>query len=149
MGLEAGAQPSQVTEAVKADTKHLPKANPEPDIKGKPRPGAEAGPASRPSATPDSDAQTPHEPQPPPESGSQPTAEPVSQIAAANGKVAALFGTKLGDVLLAEVLKDPAEAGRLISKAISDAELPATTAVPAGAKPITPAAPEPAPQAAE
>jgi H+-transporting ATPase len=146
---EAKAQPRQVNEAAKADTKPLPKADPEPDTKAGPRPDAEAGPASQPSATPDSGAQTPPEPQPPPASDSQPTPEPALQPAATNAKVAALFDTKLGDVLLAEVLKDPAEGGRLISKAISDAESPAAAAKPTEAKPTTPAAPEPAPQAAE
>ncbi|WP_254066568.1 plasma-membrane proton-efflux P-type ATPase [Acidisoma sp. S159] len=144
---EAKAQACQTNEVVRPDTKPLPKADPEPDTKAKPLPNAEAGDASRPSATPDSG--TRHPPQPPPASGSQPTPEPASHPATTNAKVAALFGTKLGDVLLAEVLKDPAEAGRLISKAISDAELPATTAAPADAKPITPAAPEPIPQAAK
>ena len=84
------------------------------------------------------------EPRPRPDSGSQPTTGPVPQPAATNAKVTALLDTKLGDVLLAAVLKDPADGGRLIAKAISNAESPA-----AAAKPTTLAAPASAPQAAD
>ncbi len=141
---DANAQPHQVTETVKADAKPVPKADPEPDAKAKPGPDAKAGPASQPTAKLASGDQGAPEPRPRPNSGSQPTTGPVPQPAATNAKVTALLDTKLGDVLLAAVLKDPADGGRLIAKAISNAESPA-----AAAKPTTLAAPASAPQAAD
>ena len=54
---------------------------------------------------------------------------------------------KLGDVLLAAVLKDPAGAGRLITEAIAEAEQPSAVVKPPEAKAAAPAAP--APQAAK
>ena len=141
---DANAQPHQVTKTVKADAKPVPKADPEPDAKAKQVPDAKAEPESRPTAKLGSAAKG--APDPLPDSGSQPATEPVPQPAETNAKVTALLDTKLRDVLLAAVLKDPADGGRLIAKAISDAETPAAAAKPTEAKPATPAAP--APQAA-
>lgn len=56
------------------------------------------------------------------------------QPGAAAANVAALLDRKLGDVLLAGVLKNPAEAGHLITDAIAEAETPAV-GKPAEAKP--------------
>ncbi len=56
-----------------------------------------------------------------------PTPKPAPtapQQDAAHANIQALLDTKLADVLLAEVSKDPAEAGRLISQAIAAAESP-------------------------
>jgi hypothetical protein len=54
----------------------------------------------------------------------------------------ALLDMKLGDVLLAAVSKDPADAGRLIAQAIDDAESPEAAGSPKANKPaaLTPKA---------
>jgi hypothetical protein len=61
--------------------------------------------------------------------------------------VTALLDTKLKDVLLAAVLKDPAAAGDFIAKAIDDAEASQAGAAPQADKAPIPTAP--APKAAE
>ena len=81
--------------------------------------------------------------------GPEPAIEPAHQTPGTNASVAALISTKLGDVLLAAVLKDPASAGTLIAKAIAEAEPAVTTTKPIEAKPAAPAAPASTPQAAE
>jgi H+-transporting ATPase len=116
---EESAQLQPVTEAIKPGAKPLPKAGPEPETK--------AGSTPRPNAPPDAGA---HE---------QP--EPMAQPAVANARVTALLDTKLSDLLLAAVMKDPADGGRLIARAISDAESGATATRPTPATPTTPAAP--------
>jgi H+-transporting ATPase len=71
----------------------------------------------------------------------QPDAVPVAAGQAATpAKVAALLDQKLGEVLLAGLLKNPAEAGHLITDAIAEAEAPAT-AKAAEAKPTEAASP--------
>ena len=65
---------------------------------------------------------------------------------AVNSNVATLIDTKLGDVLMAEILKDPSAVGRMITKAVTEAEAsvaPATPDAKVGPKPDS------APQAAE
>jgi hypothetical protein len=64
--------------------------------------------------------------------------------------VKVLLDTKLGDVLLAVVSKDPAEAGRLITQAIAEAESPGMVAPPLAASSVATRATEPkaAPKAA-
>ena len=51
--------------------------------------------------------------------------------------------TKLGDVLLAAVLKDPAGVGHFIAQAINDAESPEAVAGPPAHEATMPAAPTP------
>ena len=79
-----------------------------------------------------------------------PPAQPHAADAhAADEKVRALVERKLGDVLLAAVLKDPAGAGHFLAQAIADAEEPSSaTKAP---EPTTPpeAAPTAIPRAAE
>ena len=113
------------------------------------RPITKAGPAPQSIAKPISGAEDAQGAGTPPEPGSLPPTEPVPQPAMANAKVTALLDTKLGDVLLAAVLKDSAEGGRLISKAISDAESPVASAKRPEATPTTPAASKSHPQAAD
>jgi H+-transporting ATPase len=105
------------------DAKVAPKADASPDAKAEPKADAKPDPA------PDGKAdKTP----------------PVPQHAASNVPVTTLLDTKLGDVLLAALLKDPADSGRLVAQAITDAESPDADAKPAEAKPAAPA-----PRAAE
>jgi H+-transporting ATPase len=77
----------------------------------------------------------------------EPRSHPDQVPAQDNAKIATLMDTKLGDVLLAAVLKDPAGAGHLISHAIDEAESPDVEAAPPADKPTKPAVPTP--QAAE
>ena len=140
------AQPHQVTETAKADAKSPARPEPEGDAKAKaapaePKPDAKAPPRDAAKANPEPLPKAEPAAQPEPKPESQARAEPVSQPAAANARVAALLDTKLGDVLLAAVLNDPANGGRLIARAISDAEAPAAAAKPAEVKPKTSAAP--------
>jgi H+-transporting ATPase len=116
---EESAQLQPVNEAIKPGAKPLPKAAPEPETK--------AGSAPGPSAPRGADA---HEPP-----------EPMAQPAVANTRVTALLDTKLSDLLLAAVMKDPADGGRLIARAISDAESGATATRPTPATPAAPSLP--------
>jgi hypothetical protein len=129
----------------KPEAKSEPKAGPGPDTKTEPKPEAKSEPKPPPTvaASPKSGDDTQ------PASGSTPKPESAPQPAEGKDNVTALFDRKLGDVLLAAVLKDPADAGRLIAKAISDAEPQDETAKPTETKPTTPVAPAPTPHAAE
>jgi H+-transporting ATPase len=120
-------------EPASADAKVAPKADPAPSAKA---------PAS-------ADAKAAPKPAPPPVSVTQPAPEPAVPLAAANANanVTALLDTKLKDVLLAAVLKDPAAAGDFIAKAIDDAEASQAGAAPQADKAPIPTAP--APKAAE
>ena len=139
MGPVAKADPGPDAKAEpQAETK--PDAKAEPKAEAKPEPKAEPPAAGAASPKSDDDSQ--------PASGSTPGAEPAPQVAVGNANVTALFERKLGDVLLAAVLKDPADGGRLIAQEISDASSPDTAAKPDEARPITPA-PAPKPHAAE
>jgi H+-transporting ATPase len=80
---------------------------------------------------------------PPSAPGAKPDAVPaVAGQAAILTNVAALLDQKLGDVLLAGILKNPTEAGHLITDAIAEAEAP-PTAKPAEAKATEPASSPP------
>ena len=103
---------------------------------------AVAPPAVKPAAD---TAGQPHPALPPPDATPRP--DPVQSSGADNAKVATLMDTKLGDVLLPAVLKDPAGAGNFIAEAINDAESSDAVAPPAADKAATP--PAPTPKAAE
>ena len=96
------------------------KAAPKPEAKGAPETGAEAESKS--------------------EAGTEPKPE-------AKAGVAALLNTSLGDLLLAGLVRDPEDAGRIIAAAITQAEAPVATAkapeTKAEPKPETEAKPEP------
>ena len=68
-------------------------------------------------------------------------AEPAPQPPDVDDKVAKLLDTKLRDVLLAGIVRDPATAGRFITEAIDEAEDPFIATKPDGAKTPAPAAP--------
>jgi len=55
----------------------------------------------------------------------------------------ALLDTKLGDVLLVAIIKDPPDAGRLIAQAITGAESPEAVAPAAADKTTVPVVPPP------
>jgi H+-transporting ATPase len=143
---EPKAEPGPDTKAEpKAEAKSEPKAQTAPDTKTEPKPEARSEPKPPPTvaASPKSGDDTQ------PASGSTPKPKSAQQPAQGKDNVTALFDRKLGDVLLEAVLKDPADAGRLIAKAISDAEPQDETATPTETKPTTPVAPAPTPHAAE
>ena len=125
---DARAQPRQATEAAEADAKPLPKAAPAPA----------APPAARPAANP---AARRHVASPPLDAKLR--LDPGPSPGADNAKVATLMDTKLGDVLLSAVLKDPAGAGHFIAQAIDDAESSEAVAAPHADKAATPVAPTP------
>ena len=123
----------------KAEPKPEAKAEPKPEAKAEPKPAAKAGPVPGTSAKHGPEAKA--EPEPASTAAPKPKADPAPQPAAANAKVTTLIDTKLGDVLLAAVLKDPAGAGRLITEAIAEAEQPPAVVKPPDAK--APAVPAP------
>ena len=63
-------------------------------------------------------------------------------VPAANAGIAALLNTSLGDLLVAGLIKDPEDAGRVIAAAISQA------AAPVAAAPVPPADADRVPEAA-
>ena len=106
-----------------------------PKIAPKTGPVIPAPPAAAPAANPavQHHAASPHpDTKPKPDPGQSPGVD--------NAKVATLMDTKLGDVLLAAVLKDPAGAGHFIAQAIDDAESPEAVAGSAADKATVPAA---------
>ena len=164
---EPTAEPKPETKAApEADAKADPKA--EPEAKAVPEPEAGTEPTAEPKpetkAAPEANAKADPkaEPEakaaPEPEARTEPTAEPKAKAEpepVASSGIAALLKTPLGDVLVAGLLKDPQEAGRLIAQGImqteariSAANTPDTTPEPRPeAKAKTP--PAPTPKAAE
>ena len=132
---EAGADDAE-TEA-KPDTQPDAKSAPQAEANGgrpdsKPdteaedaRPCAEAGPKIKAKAQPESEAETKLQSEAkaasPPEAKAEPEAEPKPD---AKAGVAALLNTSLGDLLVAGLVKDPEDAGRVIAAAIAQAESP-------------------------
>jgi len=108
--------------------------------KADPMPAAKAPPPAAPVPKPGSQAAGSSHPQPAQAAAPTSPGRPAPQPGAAPANVAALLDRKLGDVLLAGVLKNPAEAGHLITDAIAEAEAPAG-GKPAEAKPTEAASP--------
>ena len=147
------AQPQQATEAGKADDKPSAQAEPELDEKAQPRhtsepdkaddkPSPKIAPAAEPAAT----AAAQHH-KASPSSDSRPSHDPSKSNGVDNAKVATLMDTKLGEVFLAAVLKDPVGAGHFIAQAIDDAESSEAVARSPADKDALP--PAPVPEAAE
>jgi len=146
-GPEAKAAPEPDAKAEpKADAR--PEAKAEPESEAKTEPAAASGPEAKAATEPEAKV----EPKADADARPHPVAEPEPL---ASSDIAALLNTPLGDVLVAGLLKDPEDAGRLIAQGImqteariSAANTPDTTpeAKPE-AKAKTP--PAPAPKAAE
>ena len=97
-------------------------------------------------ASPAADPATQHHDAPlPPDTAGKPDATQPPGVE--HAEVAILMDTKLKDVLLAAMLKDPAGAGHYITQAIDDAESSDAAAGPSADKAKTPTAP--IPEAAE
>ncbi len=98
-------------------------------ISASPEPLAQA--AAAPHAEPKSTPQPEPKAEPPDEPKAEPPAEPKAGPAAdapAKTDLAILMNTTLGDILLAALRSDPEGAGRIVARAITQAESP----VPAG-----------------
>ena len=95
------------------------KAGPQPEAKAAPRsaPKAEPKPQLAAKAAPQSEAKATAEP--------KPETEPKPK---ANTGAATLLNTSLGDLLLAGLVKDPEDAGRIIAAAMTEAEAPTAAA---------------------
>ena len=116
---------SETEPVVKADAKPHPKpevasdANtaPQPDAKSetKPEVKAETKPDAKPEATPE--AKTAPRPDAKVEAKSEAEQKPPGSAG-----VTALLNTSLGDLLVAGLVKDPEDAGRIIAAAITEAE---------------------------
>jgi hypothetical protein len=106
----------------KADVKVTPKpetkAEPQPESKIEPQPEAKAG------AKPEAKVE------------SKPEAEPKPQ---SNASTATLLNTSLGDLLVAGLVKDPEDAGRIIAAAITQAG----KSIAAAKTPVADAEPQP------
>ena len=124
--LDGKAQPRHTTEADKTDASPLPKT----------APATGAPPAAKPVAP--AAAQHPAASSPP---DTKPGPGPAPSPSLDNTKVATLMDTKLGDVLLAGVLKAPATAGHFIDQAIEDARSAEGVAGSPADKAVRPATP--------
>jgi H+-transporting ATPase len=153
------------------------KPNAQPDAKSAPKTEAAGRPGSKPDAKADdadaeagpkleakgqrrSEAKTALKPEakatPQPEAKAEPKPETEPKPEAKAG-VAALLNTSLGDLLVAGLLKDPEDAGRIIAAAITQADTPTAAAkapetkIEAAPNPgvKAKAPPDPTPQAAE
>ena len=102
------------------------KAAPQPEVKAEPKPETKAAPQPEAKAEPKPEAKAAHKPE-------------------TNTDVVTLMDTKLGDVLLAGLAKDPESVGRIVAQAIDQAETPiaAAKAPEADAKPAPKAEPQP------
>ena len=133
---EAKAKPEPAAARVEAE--------PKPEAKPEPQPAAEAQPEAepKPKAKPEAEAKTEAEVEPKPEAKpdrepaaeAQPEAEPKSE---AKPDVAALLNTTFGEILVAGLVKDPEDAGRLIAQGIiqTEARIAAENAPEAEAEP--------------
>jgi H+-transporting ATPase len=134
------------------DVKAAPKPEAKNDPEPKPAPTVKAAPSSGGGEDSGTQVKDAAMPKPPPAIPQMPKPQPAPQHEAGHTNVKALLDTKLGDVLLAVVSNDPAEAGRLITQAITEAESPPAATPPPAAPPAKTDAPEPAaatPKAAE
>jgi H+-transporting ATPase len=95
----------------------MPDAKPEAKAEPKPKATAEPNPEAKAAPQPESKAE--------PKPGAKPEAEAKPQTSAG---VAALLNTSLGDLLVAGLVKDPEDAGRIIAAAITQAKAPIAVA---------------------
>jgi H+-transporting ATPase len=143
---EAKAQPKPEVKAAepepdgKAERKPETKAAPQPEAKTAPQPEAKSDAKAEPN--PDAKAEPKVETKAAPQPEAKAEAKPE-----ANTGVATLMDTKLGDVLLAGLAKDPESVGRIVAHAINQAETPIAAATAPEAEPKPEAKAEPKPEA--
>ena len=121
---KAATEPDAGSET-KAEARPKTEAEPKPDAKPEAVPEAKAAP--QPDARSETKPETKAEPQPEADASPQLVAksEPKPET---NAGVATLLNTSLGDLLLAGLVKDPEDAGRVIAAAITEAEAPTAAA---------------------
>jgi H+-transporting ATPase len=143
---EAKAQPKPEVKAAepepdgKAERKPETKAAPQPEAKTAPQPEAKSDAKAEPN--PDAKAEPKVETKAAPQPEAKAEAKPE-----ANTGVATLMDTKLGDVLLTGLAKDPESVGRIVAQAINQAETPIAAATAPEAEPKPKAKAEPKPEA--
>ena len=115
---KAATKPDAGSE-IKAEARPKTEAEPKPDAKPEAAPEAKAAPQ------PDATSETKTAPQPDAKVEAKPEAEPKPD---AKAEFATLLNTSLGDLLLAGLVKDPEDAGRIIAAAITEAEAPTAAA---------------------
>jgi H+-transporting ATPase len=124
----------------KPEAKAKPEAESKPEAKAKPKPEPEAKPEAKAKPEPESNPEAKPEPQPAAEAKPGAEAEPKPE---AKADVAALLNTTFGEILVAGLVKDPEDAGRLIAQGIIRTE----ARIAAAKAPEAEAAPEPEPEA--
>jgi H+-transporting ATPase len=134
----------------RAEEKPDAKAEPKPDAKpeAKAKPEAESKPEAKAKPEPEPNPKAKPEPNPEAKPESQPAAEAKPGTEAepkpeAKADVAALLNTTFGEILVAGLVKDPEDAGRLIAQGIIRTEARIAAAKTPEAEP----APEPEPEA--
>ena len=125
---DAEAEPKPEAKAeLKPEAKAAPqpeaKAEPQPDAKAEPKPEAKAEHKPEAKAAPQPDAKA--EPKPEAKAGPKHETEPKPE---AKAGVATLLDMSLGDLLVAGLVKDPEDAGRMIAAAITQAAAPIAAA---------------------
>ena len=119
-----------------AEHKLKAKGQPQPEAKTAPRPeGGQGGGQGAPSRT--QGPSPSRKPRPPAEAKAEPKPETEPKPEAQTG-VATLLDMSLGDLLVAGLIKDPEDAGRMIAAAVTQAEAP----IAAAKAPETGAAPK-------
>ena len=119
-----------------AEVKPEPEARAEAKPEAEPKPEAKAKPDAEPEPEANAEAEPKPEPKPEPQPAAEakPEAEPKPE---AKADVAALLNTTLGEILVAGLVKDPEDAGRLIAQGImqTEAHIAAVKAPDAEAEP--------------
>jgi H+-transporting ATPase len=159
---KAEAKPEAGVDDAKPDSEAGPKPGtktaPKHEAKVEPQPEAKAAPQLDAKAEPEPEAKVAPQPEPKAEPNPETEPNPEGQTGVAN-----LLDMSLGDLLVAGLVKDPEDAGRMIAAAITQAEAPVAAAkapeteaepkaeTEAGPKPSVKAKapPDPTPQAAE
>ena len=125
---DAEAEPKPEAKAApqpeaKAELKPEAKAAPQPEAEAEPKPEAKAAPQPETEAEPKPQAKA--APQTEAKGGPKPETEPKPE---AKAGVVTLLDTSLGDLLVAGLVKDPEDAGRMIAAAITQAVAPIAAA---------------------
>jgi H+-transporting ATPase len=152
---EAEMKPEAKPEAkpeVKPEAKVEPKSNAK--VEAKPEAKTEPGPDAKAEAKPEAKAEPKPEAKAGPKLEAKAEVKPVAKSDVksdakpdAKPDVAALLNTSLGELLVAGLVKDPEDAGRIIAAAIAEAKAPSTAAkspeIKAELKPEAEAKPKP------
>ena len=150
LGVQKTAQQSPASADPRTEAKAAtqPKVGHKKPVKAEPPSGAKSAHTAKPhpEPKPDAEPQQPAKAEPPSDARSEPEAvsPPVEKSVLEPGvDLTKLLDMSLGELLLAGVIKDPEDAGRLIAAAISKAATPVAATILT--EPIT--APPPAPEA--